>query len=117
MTTRRPGVTDPAERLFREIARTLLAQSDVTEGTGFGRNPGLRVGTRIFAMLGGGGLVVRLPKARVDELVAAGVAGRFDPRRDGRVMKEWATVPIAARRRWRALVEEGLVFVRSGAGR
>jgi YjbR len=104
----------PAERLFRDIGRKLLEEPDVAEGTGFGTNPGLRVGTKVFAMLGRGQLVVKLPEARVDELVAAGVAERFDPRRDGRLMKEWVTVPISERRRWRRLVDEALGFVRTG---
>src|SRR5262249_5810705 len=103
--------------LFRDIAKAHLEEPDVTEGTGFGSTPGLRVGTKIFAMLGRGELVVKLPKGRVDELVAAGAARRFDPRGDGRLMKEWAAVPISDRRRWRGLVAEALAFVRSGPGR
>jgi hypothetical protein len=50
---------------------------------------GLRVGGKIFAMLVGGELVVKLPRERVDALVAAGRGHAFDPRRDGRLMKEW----------------------------
>lgn len=50
---------------------------------------GLRVGKKIFAMLVRGDLVVKLPRERVDALVAAGRGHAFDPRRDGRLMKEW----------------------------
>jgi len=105
------------EAAFRRIAREMFDISGVTEGTGFGSNPGLRYRTKIFAMLGNGGLVVKLPRERVERLLAAGTARRFDPRRDGRVMKEWATIPVASRRRWKALAEEALEFARSTAAR
>jgi hypothetical protein len=108
---------DRAERLFGRIATRLMAEPNVTEGTGFGSNPGLRVGTKIFAMLAHGQLVVKLPRERVDELVGSGTGARFDPRRDGRVMKEWATVPAEHGRRWGRLADEALMFVSSGAAK
>ena len=110
-------VSGPADVAFRTIARSVLEEPGVTEGTGFGHNPGLRFKTKIFAMLGSGDLVVKLPKHRVDEMIAAGAARRFDPRRDGRVMKEWATIPVGHRRAWRGFVEEALEFARSSGTR
>ena len=98
---------------FRKIADAVLAIPGVTEGTGFGSNPGLRYKSKIFAMLGNGDLVVKLPKDRVDDLVSSGAAKRFDPRRDGRVMKEWATVPIGRRREWKKLADEALQFAKA----
>jgi hypothetical protein len=71
------------------------------------------VGGKVFAMLAAGGLVVKLPRGRVDELVAAGTATRFDPRRDGRLMKEWATIPVQRSREWPKLAVEALEFVRN----
>jgi TfoX/Sxy family transcriptional regulator of competence genes len=50
---------------------------------------GLKVDEKIFAMHVRGKFVAKLPKERVDELVEAGLGSAFDPRRDGRVMKEW----------------------------
>ena len=82
-------------------------------GTGFGANAGLRISGKIFAMLVGGEVVVNLPKGRVDELVEAGVARRFDAGK-GRPMKEWASVPASASRRWKGLVEQARVFVGGG---
>lgn len=105
----------PGESAFRKIAIGVLEIPGVTEGTGFGANPGLRYKSKIFAMLGQGNLIVKLPKSRVDELADVGFAARFDPRRDGRVMKEWATVSIDRRRQWGKLVEEALRFARSSA--
>jgi hypothetical protein len=98
------------EQIWAPIAKGQLAGRDVTAGTGFGTNPGLRVSGKIFAMLVGGELVVKLPKDRVDELVEAGVARPFDAGK-GRPMKEWAPVAANASRRWKGLVEEAKVFV------
>ena len=53
---------------------------------------GLKVGGKIFAMLVRGDLVVKLPRERVSALVEAGVGRQFDPRRDGRLMKEWVVL-------------------------
>ena len=98
------------EQLWEPIERDQLAKRGVTGGTGFGTNEGLRVSGKIFAMLVRGELVVKLPRDRVDELVEAGAARRFDAGK-GRPMKEWASVPASASRRWRGLVEEARTFV------
>ncbi len=98
------------EQLWEPIARDQLARRGVTGGTGFGTNEGLRVSGKIFAMLVRGELVVKLPRDRVDELVEAGAARRFDAGK-GRPMKEWASVPASASRRWKGLVEEARTFV------
>jgi hypothetical protein len=82
-----------ARELFERITSGFMSDPTVSQGTGFGSSPGLRVGGRIFAMLAGGALVVKLPKDRVDQLVASGVGARFDPGH-GRVMREWVTVPM-----------------------
>ncbi len=74
----------------------------------FGDN-GKKVGGKLYALDVRGALVVKLPKARVDELVAAGKGARFEPR-PGRVMKEWLVV-TAPRRAWPALEEEAHAFV------
>ena len=98
------------EQIWSPIAKAQLATRGVTAGTGFGKTEGLRISGKIFAMLVGDELVVKLPKERVDELVDAGVAKRFDAGK-GRPMKEWASIAPSASRRWRALVEEARAFV------
>ena len=98
------------QQLWEPIARDQLAKRGVTGGTGFGTNEGLRVSGKIFAMLVRGELVVKLPRDRVDELVDAGAARRFDAGK-GRPMREWASVSLGASRRWRGLVEEARTFV------
>src|SRR5207253_1608122 len=104
------------EGRFERIAARFLDEPNVSEGTGFGSTPGLRVGNKIFAMLSREGeLVVKLPRTRVDELVSSGVGARFDPRRDGRQMKEWVTVSVSHGRDWQRLTGEALRFVASKA--
>jgi len=49
MTEREPP---SPEQLFERLAVQLLADPAVTRGSGFGSTPGLRVGGKIFAMLG-----------------------------------------------------------------
>jgi hypothetical protein len=50
---------------------------------------GLKLNGKIFVMLVRGKLVAKLPKERVDALVKSGAGVHFDPRHDGRQMKEW----------------------------
>jgi len=97
-------------RRFEQLAARFVGDPTVSEGTGFGSNPGLRVRGKIFAMLVRDELVVKLPKARVDQLVASRAGARFDPGH-GRLMKEWVTIPLADGSRWEDLVTDALAFV------
>ena len=56
----------------------------------------------------GSGLVVKLPRERVDQLIAEGVGRRFAPA--GKVFREWVSVPEADSRQWDALLREGIGF-------
>jgi TfoX/Sxy family transcriptional regulator of competence genes len=100
-----------AEQAFERVVERLSSEAGVTTGTGFGSNPGLRVGGRIFAMLSRGELVVKLPRDRVDELVESGTGERFDAGK-GRPMKEWLAVPARRSRAWQGLSAEAFEFVR-----
>jgi hypothetical protein len=67
---------------------TALAGESVSVESGWGSsNIVLKASGKIFVMLVGDELVYKLPKGRVDELVAAEKGRRFDPRRDGRVIR------------------------------
>src|SRR6187455_1961906 len=66
-------------------------------GRAFGSN-GLKVKEKLFALFTQGTLVVKLPKPRVAELVAAQQGTPFDPGH-GRLMKEWLTI-TAPTARW-----------------
>jgi TfoX/Sxy family transcriptional regulator of competence genes len=104
----------PEER-YAAIVEEFARIPDVAlpgSGRGFGSSE-LKIHNKIFAMLVRGRLVVKLPKSRVDELVAAGLGEYFDPRRDGRVMKEWICVEQSIEGGWSALAREAMEFVAS----
>ena len=73
----------------------------------------LKVETKIVAMLVRGRLVVELPRQRVDALIASGDGERFDPRQDGRPMKEWLSLDPASGQDWMSLAREAIEFVAS----
>jgi hypothetical protein len=98
---------------FEALAARLRGEPGVTEGTGFGRNPGLRVDGRIFAFLRAGELVVKLPAGRCAGLVAGGAAVPFDAGR-GRPMREWVVFGFRDAADWQASAREALAFVRQG---
>ncbi len=64
-------------------------------------------------MLVKGRLVVKLPRLRVDALIASGDGERFDPRHDGRLMKEWVSVEPTFEEEWLPLAREAMEFVAS----
>ena len=107
------SVYTPEER-FALMVGELLHYPDVTPPSNgaqkkrFGSSE-LKVRNKIFAMLVRERLVVKLPKSRVDTLVASGNGERFDPRHDGRLMKEWLVLETTSEKR-------GLYIVPSHGG-
>ncbi len=100
------------EERFEDLVGELLGAEGVTPprgGGGFGRSA-LRVDNRIFAMLVRGHLVVKLPKQRVDALVAEGHGVRFDANK-GTPMKEWLSLDADSALAWPELAREALAFV------
>ena len=96
------------------IVAAFTRRRGVTVEPGWGAgNLVLKLGAKIFAIVGDDRLVVKLPKARVDELVAAKSGTRFDPRKNGRVMKEWLVAN--ARADGLSLAEEAHAFARKAA--
>jgi TfoX/Sxy family transcriptional regulator of competence genes len=101
-----------AER-YAQLCAGFFGRGEVrpSEKRGFGASA-LTLDGRIFAMFPRGRLVVKLPKARVDEFVAAGYGERFDANK-GRPMKEWLMIDPAHEAHWDDLSCEALAFVRS----
>lgn len=102
---------------YAAVVKALAGKSGVTHSgaggskQGFGANA-LKVNNRIFAMLASDDrFVVKLPRARVDALVAERHGERFDPRRNGRVMTEWLVVGRGREAQWLALAREAMEFV------
>lgn len=99
------------ERLFWELIDELKAEDHrIEEGTIMGGRCA-RVAGEFLALVDykDSGMVVKLPKHRVDDLVAQGVGRPFAPA--GRVFREWVSLPDRNRQRWRALLREGIDHV------
>jgi hypothetical protein len=98
---------------YAKVVEAMLCNSGVTLGSGkkgFGSSA-LQVNKKIFAMLSfEREFVVKLPKQRVDELVAAGSGERFDPGH-GRTMKEWIALGLDADEDWLMLAKEAMEYV------
>lgn len=73
----------------------------------------LKINEKVFAMLAQGTLVLKLPRQRVEALLASGDGEPYDPRHDGRLMKEWVMIAPAAAVDWLALTREARAFVAS----
>ena len=103
-----------ASPLFDEVLEALQADPAVRRGMTFGHRAA-KIGRKVFACDADGDLVVKLGRERVDELVNAGRAVRFDPM-GGRPMRDWAQVPAPDGdvRPWVALAEEAKLLVADG---
>jgi hypothetical protein len=104
------------ETRFAILVAALADEPGVELATGrrgFGRGT-LQVRGRIFAMISGGRLVLKLPKDRVAELVATGTGAPFDAGK-GRPLAEWVAVIDADDASWSDLARVAAAFV-GGAG-
>ena len=103
-----------AEKPFATVVEALARMPGVTHskpGSRLFGSSSLKVHDKIFAMVSSSGeFVVKLPKARVDALVATGVGERFDANRS-RPMKEWLEVCSQSPEEWLQLAREALEFV------
>jgi hypothetical protein len=102
---------DPAA-LFADLCEEYAGVTGVTGPEGSPRRFGsetLKVNNKIFAMVVGGRLVVKLPRTRVTELVEAGRGEPFDSGK-GSPMKEWVAL-AGDEAECRALVTEAYAFV------
>lgn len=95
--------------LFDAVVQAVEHDPPNEKARGFG-STGLKVGGKIFAMLVEERLVVKLPRHRVEELVAAGNGVPFDPGH-GRKMREWVAVSAGKPDQWIQLAHEARVFV------
>jgi TfoX/Sxy family transcriptional regulator of competence genes len=103
-----------AETQYAELRAFFSNRGDVSPSgkKGFGSNA-LTVNGRIFAMLTGGQLVVKLSEARVDALSERGYGKRFDANR-GRPMKEWLRVDPTHQEDWLSVAQEAFAFATAG---
>jgi hypothetical protein len=97
-------------KLFDDVAERMLAEDPSLERAKMMNAFGLKTRGKFFAMVQKGELVVKLPRARVDELVAARKGRRFDPGH-GRLMKEWVTLRPPDKAACRTYIVEAHSFV------
>ena len=107
-----PGDDDPrfapVVAAFVDDPRVEPPVTGAAVGKAFGSR-GLKVDGKVFAMPSKGRLVVKLPRARVEELVASGKGRRYVL--GARTMKEWVAFPDGSPASWRALAREARKFV------
>jgi len=108
------GISDDEAQFWR-LAEPLLDTAAATRSTMMGL-PCLRVGGAFFASWdrSNGALLVKLPEAEVDQLVAAGTARPFSPA--GRRFRQWASIPPDAGDAWVALLDRALRYVSKVVG-
>ena len=109
----------PAGERYTALVAAFLGRPGVTHGSegpvtrrAFGSDA-LKVDNRIFAMLVRERLVVKLPRKRVDALVAQRDGQRFDSGH-GRLMKEWLALDPGSEQDWEAIATEAMAFVAAG---
>ena len=107
---------NPAESLFWDLIDELRGHDErVEEGTIMGGRCA-RVSGEFLGLVDYkcSGMVVKLPRDRVDELIAQGIGQPFAPA--GKVFREWVAITKPDRRRWSKLLVEA-VCVRCTAER
>jgi hypothetical protein len=100
-----------SETLFWDLIDELREHDDrIEEGTIMGGRCA-RVAGEFLGLVGykGSGMVIKLPRQRVDELINEGVGLPFAPA--GKVFREWVAIPKPDRRRWTKLLREAIIFV------
>lgn len=111
------GMPDPqreaarrrGHEIFDPIVEPLLEMPDVDVGRMFG-SEGVRIRGKVFAFLGfDGTLMAKLPSARIDALVAAGVGRRMVMK--GRPLREWIEVGIDRGSAWPEIVRDAYAFL------
>jgi hypothetical protein len=108
---------EPEER-YEDLVGELLGTAGVTPprgGSGFGRGA-VRFQNKIFVMFVRGRLVLKLPAARIDALVADGDGVRFDANK-GTPMREWFSLDPESGLPWLPLAREALAFAAATSSR
>ena len=97
--------------LFWDLVDELRVEDPrIEEGTIMGGRC-VRVSGEFLALVDfkGSGMVVKLPRDRVAELIEKGEGAPFGPA--GKVFREWVAIAAPNRRLWSKLLREGIAFV------
>ena len=93
-----------AQEQWVKIKDTFLKLDDVQK-----QGEALKIKRKMFVFLNQDNITVKLPKNRVTELLASGEGLPYDPG-NGKIMKEWVTIPLKISDKWMAFVQEGMEF-------
>jgi hypothetical protein len=96
--------------VFEDASRTLREEHPGDDRGGMLQSPGLKTSGAFYAVATGSDLVVKLPAARVVELIEAG-AGRPCVPRAGRPMRQWVRLTPADAELCLACLAEAREFV------
>ncbi|HEY8543916.1 MAG TPA: hypothetical protein VIL36_02670 [Acidimicrobiales bacterium] len=109
-------MSQEAEDAFDDIRLDFAAEAGVGEGRMFSTE-GLTYRGKFFVALTGDqtSLLVKLPEARVTELIEEGT-GRPFRTGDRAPMREWALIPLDAVDRWQAIAAEAFAFAKAAVG-
>lgn len=100
-----------ADELFWDLIGELRETDDrIEEGTIMGGRCA-RVSGEFLGLVDykGSGMVIKLPRERVDQLIGDGVGLPFSPA--GKVFREWVAIAKPDRRQWFKLLVEAVAFV------
>jgi hypothetical protein len=102
-------MTDQFVGLFEEASAATRAHADVAIGTMMGL-PCLRACGAFFAARDhrSGDLIVKLPRDRVQQLIATGAGKPFAPA--GKAFREWVVIDDRDPARWVKLIDEAHTF-------
>ncbi len=106
------GAAD-ASSVFASVSQQLLSEFTGDEQGRMLQSPGLKTGGKFYGFATAGDLVVKLPSARVDELIEAGQGLPCSPR-PGRPMKEWVRIMAPDEETCRSYLLEARAFVSAG---
>lgn len=109
-----PETTMDGTAHFWTLAEDLLTRAGVEKSTMMGF-PCLRRDGAFFACVHRktGALIIKADRARVDALIDAGMAESFAP--NGRVFKEWASIPVELAESWPTRLDEAFAFAGGAA--
>ena len=104
---------DDGSQLYWRLTESLLADPSVSRGTMIGLSC-MRMDGAFFASLDRGShhLIVKLPAARVAELIASGAGLVFAP--SNRPFREWVAIPRPDEAIWAEFLDEARAFVGPG---
>ncbi len=93
-----------SEEYWLKVKEKFLKIEDVQK-----QGEALKIKKKMFAFPNEENIVVKLPKERVTELLESGEGLPNDPG-NGKIMKEWVTIPLASLDKWIAYANEGMKF-------